>query len=56
MGGGGGGVRGGGRACETSNHRNPVRKFAKFSFTGPIKWKTPSPAKLLIECNSGRNK
>ena len=29
---------------------------AKFPFTEPIKWKTPSPAKLLIECNSKRNK
>ena len=43
-------------ACGTSNYRNPVCKFAKFPFTEPIKWKTPSPAKLLIEWNSGRNK
>ena len=51
--------KGGGRgvvACGTSNYRNPVCKFAKFLFTEPIEWKTSSPAKLLIECNSGRNK
>ena len=42
-------------ACETSNYRNSVRKFAKFPFTEPVKWKTPSSAKLLIECNWGRN-
>ena len=40
----------------TSNYLNPVCKFVKFPFNEPIKWKTPSPAKLLIECNSGRNK
>ena len=31
-------IWGGGRgACWTSKYRNPVRKFAKFSFTEPIK-------------------
>ena len=43
-------------ACVTSNIQNPVRKFAKFSFTEPIEWKTLPPAKLLIECNTVRNK
>ena len=41
--------------CGTSNYQNPVGKFSKFPFTEPLKWKTPLPAKLLIECNSGRN-
>ena len=48
-------LNGGGEGtCGTCNYRNPVRKFAKFPFTEPIKWKTLSPARLLIECNSGR--
>ena len=34
---GGEGGRGGGGAYETSNYRNPIRKFAKFQFTVPIK-------------------
>ena len=46
---------GGKAACGTSNYRNPVCKFAKLSFTEPIKLKTPSLGKLLIECNSRRN-
>ena len=42
---------GGGGAYETSNYRNPIRKFAKSQFTEPIKWKAPSLAQTLIECN-----
>ena len=42
-------------ACETSNYRNPVRRFAK-----PIyqtnKMKNTVNGKMLIECNLGRNK
>ena len=37
-----------GGACGTSNYRNPVRKFPEFSFTEPIKWKTPSPANCSL--------
>ena len=40
----------------TSNYWNDVRKFAKFPFTEPIKRKKPLPAKMLIKCNSERNK
>ena len=47
-------LNGRGGACGTSNYRNPVGKFAEFSFTEPIKRKTPSPEKMLIKCNSGR--
>ena len=47
---------GGGEVCGTSNYQNPVNKFAQFLLTEPIKWKTPSPIKLLIEYNLGRNK
>ena len=43
-------------ACGTSNYGNPIRKFAEFPFTEPIKQKTPSLAKMLIKCNLGRNK
>ena len=39
-------------ASRTSNYRYPVCKFAKFPITEQIKQKTPSPAKMLIECNS----
>ena len=49
-------VTGGSGVCRTSNYPNPIRKFAKFLFPKPMKWKTQSPAKMLIECNLGRNK
>ena len=45
-----------GVACMTSNYGNPIRKFAEFQFTEPIKQKTPSLAKMLIKCNLRRNK
>ena len=41
-------LQGGGRACGTSNYRNPVRKFAKFRFTEPRKWKIPLTAKCWL--------
>ena len=44
---------GGGWSCGTFNYRNPVCKVAKFLFTEPIKPKTTSLSKMLIECNSG---
>ena len=44
------GGRGG--ACGPSNYRNPLRKFAKFPFTEPIQWKTPSPAKLQASASA----